>query len=175
MLNTPVDLTNIIFPNNRTDLRRFIIEYFLKEAPGTGNGDLTQKYRYDIKRFSNNRVLYLDRPAPLNKGFDFIIRVENYRFIQSYRGKQDAPKHAEIISDLKLKKAGNPCLYGLFIKEIEKVYNCLPYLIDISWFSGIGIPVDILIEIIRWLFIEQDVTYWNYSGRAMFFDGIKSI
>ena len=48
MPNTPVDLTNTIFPNNRTDLRRFIIEYFLKEAPGTGNGDLTQKYRYVI-------------------------------------------------------------------------------------------------------------------------------
>lgn len=175
MPNTTVDLTNTIFPNNRADLRKFIIKYFLKEVPGTGNRDLMQKYRYDIKRFSNNRVLYLDRPAPLNKGFDFIIRVENYRFKQSYSGKQDAPKHAEIISDLKFKKAGNPRQYGLFIKEIGKVYNCLPYSIDISWFSGIGIPVDILIEIIRWLFIEQDVTYWNYSGRAMFFNKIMSI
>ena len=36
MPNTIVDLTNTIFPNDRTDLRRFIIECFLNEPPGQG-------------------------------------------------------------------------------------------------------------------------------------------
>ena len=30
-----------------------------------------------------------------------------------------------------------------------------------------GLPVDHIVKAIKWLFIEQDIRYWNYSGRNM--------
>ena len=34
-------------------------------------------------------------------------------------------------------------------------------------------PVEIIILAIKWLFMEQDCAYWNYSGRAMFYSALK--
>jgi len=34
-----------------------------------------------------------------------------------------------------------------------------------------GYPIDLILGVVKWLFIEQDVRYWNYSGRAMLFSG----
>ena len=30
-----------------------------------------------------------------------------------------------------------------------------------------GFAVDHILKTIKWLFIEQDIRYWNYSGRYM--------
>ena len=30
-----------------------------------------------------------------------------------------------------------------------------------------GYPVDQIVKTMKWLFIEQDIRYWNYSGRNM--------
>ncbi len=176
MPETTVDLTNTKFPNNRTDLRRFIIECFLNEPPGTGNGENTQKYRYNIKKFANDRILYLDRPAYKNKGMDFLIRVENYQFRGKGRGiKVDAPRQDEIVEDLCKKKRYNPKQYEILKAEVDKIFRCSPYCSTMLGFSNIGIPIDILLESIRWLFVEQDVTYWHASGRNMLMDAINLI
>lgn len=106
MPNKTIDLTSERFPNNRAELRKRIIELFLQENPGTGTGELTQKYRYNIRNFSPNRILYLDRPAYLNKGMDFLVRVENYEFRKKGRGiKTNAPRQKELVRDLEIKKA----------------------------------------------------------------------
>lgn len=30
-----------------------------------------------------------------------------------------------------------------------------------------GYAVDHIVKTIKWLFIEQDIRYWNYAGRSM--------
>lgn len=30
-----------------------------------------------------------------------------------------------------------------------------------------GLPVEHILKVIKWLFIAQDIRYWNYSGRNM--------
>lgn len=35
-------------------------------------------------------------------------------------------------------------------------------------------PIEIILLAIKWLFMEQDCAYWNYSGRAMFFDVLRN-
>ena len=30
-----------------------------------------------------------------------------------------------------------------------------------------GLTLEMLLKILKWLFIEQDITYWNYDGRQM--------
>ena len=36
-----------------------------------------------------------------------------------------------------------------------------------------GIEIEGILKIVKWLFLEQDVTYWNYSGRAMLYQSLK--
>lgn len=163
-------------PNSRAELRNFIVNKFLKELPGTGRGENISKYRYEVKHFDDGKILYLERPAYLNKGIDFLIRVEGYNFRESGRGiKQNAPRQQEIISDLQLKKAHNENAYENLKREIDNIYNIRTYNFDTHEFDGVGIPTALLLEVVKWLFIEQDVTDWNFSGRAMLKDGIDEI
>lgn len=39
--------------------------------------------------------------------------------------------------------------------------------------SGAQRPTEIIILCVKWLFIEQDMTYWNWSDRQMLFDGLE--
>jgi len=38
-----------------------------------------------------------------------------------------------------------------------------------------GLPADAVLRLLKWLFIEQDLTYWNNSGRRMFMQAIKKL
>jgi len=35
-------------------------------------------------------------------------------------------------------------------------------------FEGTEHPIEIILLAVKWLFMEQDCAYWNYSGRAIF-------
>lgn len=158
----------------RRQFREQIIHEFLKEEPGTGKGELTSKYTYFVETLANGARVFLTRPARLNNGFDFEIRVEGVKFASAKGRTTNRPSHPVIFDDLTQKKAENGKAYSDLFKLIENVYNCdeiSPK--DYSHLKfGSGMPVDMVIFIIKWLFIEQDVTYWNYSGRAMFMSGV---
>lgn len=169
---TKIDLTKHIFSSDRSLMRKEIIKLFLEEKPGTGRGDLTSRYQYVVLKKKEHEV-YLKRPAQFNNGFDFTLNVSNINFNKSGRATT-RPTHGNIIDDLKLKKQSNKSLFQELVNQIDKIYNC--ELADKKQFDfEIGLDSEILLECIKWLFIEQDVTYWNYSGRAMFYSGIKSI
>ena len=63
--------------------------------------------------------------------------------------------------------------------SIRNLYNLQEF--DVSSISNIYFtdydnqlrPIVIIILAIKWLFIEQDVTYWNWSGRAMLMNGLE--
>ena len=167
-----VDLTKHTFKNDRSELRKEIINIFMNEVPGTGKGELTSKYNYIVMKKGDKEV-YLKRPAQFNNGFDFTLNVSNINFNPNGRATS-RPTHGNIIDDLILKKQTNASLYNELKIQIEKIYNCLnPDKADFNF--RIGIDSEILLECIKWLFVEQDVTYWNYSGRAMFYSGIQEI
>lgn len=170
-MNT-IDLTQHEFSNNRVKLRKEIINIFLNEVPGTGKGEFTSKYNYIVMKKDDNEV-YLKRPAQFNNGFDFTLNVSNINF--NPNGKATTrPTHQNIIDDLAQKRKENTKIYDELKIQIEKIYNCQnPNKVEFDF--RVGINSEILLECIKWLFIEQDVTYWNYSGRAMLYDGINNI
>lgn len=178
---TEVNLTKYSFSNKRSELRKEIIEIFLKEKPGTGKGNLTTRYKYIVNKLKDGRKVYLSRPANFNNGFDFTLNVSDTNFnlgLLNKKGKtkrsSTRPTHDNILTDLINKKTENLVLYKLFMDQIDLIFECKnPTSIRFSFTSGH--PSELIIECIKWLFVEQDVTYWNYSGRTMFYKGIKSI
>lgn len=168
---TKIDLTQEEFPFIREEFRKKIINIFLDELPGTGKAHLCSKYEYIVYKGKNNEV-YLKRPAQFNNGFDFTIHVTGVNFNPNRYTTR--PTHQNIYNDLVNKKIEDSVMYENLKIEIEKIFNVFPFDLSKINFAS-GLPTDILCETIKWLFIEQDVTYWNFSGRAMFYKSISEI
>ena len=160
---------------SREELRKMVVSQFLKEEPGLGGGDDASHYRYNVETLDDGRRIYLTRPAYLKKGFDFRINVEGTVF----QTGQEYPKHDDIFHDLRLKRQENPAMCRRLHQAIERVYNCedpeeiLPEYTDTKF--NAGHPVDLILKVIKWFLIEQDIRDWNYSGRQMFKNGIDGI
>ena len=128
------------------------------------------KYLYFVETLKDGNRIYLERPANLHNGFDFLINVENINFSTTNRIKYN-PSHDNIFNDLKAKKTESQEKYKKLYKLIEDVYNCKE-IEDTNLQFNSGYPVDLILKVAKWFFIEQDIRYWNYSGRAMFMSGV---
>lgn len=99
---------------------------------------------------------------------DFQVCVEGLLKFQN--GNDKPPSHTDIINDLKLKKSQDLTKYKQLKELIDHVWNCEepsdiiktnnPTFTD-------GFSVEAILKILKWLFIEQDMTYWSYDGRDM--------
>lgn len=158
---------------DRTSIRKQVIMEFLNEEPGTGKGDDCSKYVYVVETITDSKKVILKRPANLNKGMDFTVHVENVRFKE--KGIVDIPSHTDILTDLEGKKKSEPEKYKEIVPIIHKIYKCenvSQQELKKTHFRS-GHSIEIILMAMKWLFIEQDVTYWNWSGRSMLFSALK--
>jgi len=171
--------TNRRFSNTgtRPELRRRLVLEFLDEAPGSGTGALASLYMYHVESLSDGTRVVLHRPTSLNKGFDFEIRVEGFNFARASNRSTSRPSHSDVLEDLQIKKQISPVEFARLLKCIEMVYSCQELSAsdyDTIHFT-VGYHVDMILFVLKWMFIEQDVTYWNYSGRAKLMSGIRAL
>ena len=162
---------------NRNDLRKVVIDRFIKEKAGQGSGEDTSKYKYIVEKLQTGNSIYLTRPVPLNKGFDFIIHIEQYIF----QNNKDNPTHKDILDDLKLKKQKDIKAYKELIKAINEVFFCkdpsdiyLKYEKKLTSLKD-GLLPELILKVAKWFFIEQDIRYWNWSGRNMLMNSMKTV
>ena len=168
-----------IIENTRADYRRTLTKLFLRERPGDTGAP--SKYEYNVETDNAGNQIYLKRPTNLNRGFDFEVRVLNIKFKHvSESGRvshSNRPSHDNIIEDLTEKKAENPDQFVSLLAVINDIFNCVdvPPQVYSTFSFRRGYPIDMICKCIKWLFIEQDITYWNWSGRNMLYNKITSI
>ena len=174
MKTLELNLSNI---GTRNEVRKKVIYVFLNESPGTGRGELATRYNYIVAKLKKRNKVILARPANKRFGFDFLIRVENTNF--NISGKRSSnPKHEDILNDLQKKANCNNSKYNNLLEYICDIYNCS---IDVESADleklnfDRGFDPDLILHVLKWFFIEQDIRYWNYSGRKMLMDKILSI
>ncbi len=166
-----------IIENDRKDYRQSLARVFLAEDPGSGNKGTRYLYAVEKDSVGGKRVI-LTHPAPLNKGFDFQVHIEGHEFLHLTKDgktrKTNTPLHQDIIDDLLAKRGENQLLFKGLRPLLDKVFNCET--IDDAEFVGFhftsGLSVELLFKTIKWLFIEQDITYWNWSGREMLYNAL---
>ncbi len=154
--------------NSRNELRKYVVLKFMEEKAGKGTGELATRYRYNVETFIDGKKLYLIRPAYMKVGFDFQIWMENW----ANNNKDKMPSHKDIVQDLKLKKDENGLFFNILIDGINKVFICEDddrilkriKMKKVSFTNGE--KTEVLLKILKWMFIEQDIRYWNYSGRV---------
>lgn len=170
MSNMYTELTpNFICTGSRNDIRMEVVLEFSKEKPGKGKDEKASRYKYYVETLYSGDRVYLQRPAYLYNGFDFLICVENTNYAKHGERSRNYPKHEDIKDDLLKKKKENPVMYKKLYEALKCIYECKNIdnikTQEIKFSSGL--PVDHIIKVIKWFFIEQDIRYWNYSGREM--------
>lgn len=162
---------------SRNDVRMRVVNTLSKEKPGTGSGNDASGYIYYVETLSDGKRVYLQRPANLHNGFDFLVCVENTNYADKGCRQRNYPKHDDIAKDLLLKKKENKKEYAKLYLILKRIFDC--HDISDEEFKNIsftvGLPVEHIVKVIKWLFIEQDIRYWNYSGRYMTWNIVPSI
>ena len=159
---------------DRRALRRGIAEKWSEENAHTN-------YRYNVEHCASGNRVYLLRPTWLNKGFDFQVNVEGLvKVVKPGKGAtREMPSHGDVIHDLQSKVAKRPKEAKNLFEAVAAVYECAePAEIfrqspRLAAFKD-GWPIDQSLYAVKWLFIEQDVTYWLQTGRDMFMSAIEN-
>lgn len=163
---TEIDMRPFRNGPNRAGLRKRLFLNFANEIPGTGKQEHASHYRYTVETLKDGNVIAVVRPGRRD-GVDFRIEVTGYKF--GHRGP--FPKYEDIYQDLLVKQAANEKWYRRLLQLIDLVYNCedvkekqLQTLM--GRFEGIGYPVDLVLWLCKWFFIELDMKDWSTFGRS---------
>ncbi len=165
-----INLQSIDDINDRKELREFLLQLFIIEECKT-------KYRYLVETLSDGKKIYIERPGRLNKGCDFVIYVEDLIVYQNTNDKP--PKHDNLFEDLRIKKSKlTQPEYNLLLDAIDLIYRLNTYVNAYNILANLppaqGWSYELILKLVRWFFIEQDITYWSKSGREMLYNGIMS-
>jgi hypothetical protein len=160
---------------SRQDIRKKIVMIFLSEKPGYIKDGVQHntRYRYYVEELKDGRSIYLLKPTYLNKGFDFQVWVEKLG-----GAKDKRPSHGDILNDVQKKIIEKPEKKIKLSEVLDKIWKCEDPDEVLSKFDleySTGYEIELLLKVLKWLFIEQDITYWNYSGRNKLRKAIHNI
>jgi hypothetical protein len=143
---------------NRETLRSKVVNAFLEELPGNVR---RIRYHYRVETLKDGRKVYLVRPTGVRKGpLDFKVEVDDW---------ESKGTHNDIRADLLAKKREDPKRFKALMKAIRDVHACrepdsiLAAQKNLTFKTGWS--VELLLKVLKWFFILEDVDYWNYNGR----------
>jgi hypothetical protein len=150
-----------------------VVNTFIKsEYQRKGKG---VKFQYPVEKLPERQILCITRPGH-KKNFDFKVDViSDHGFGEG--------SHKEIAMDLRLKRKEKPRNFVELLKIITQIYNCAENDVDallkkhrhLKNSFKTGGPVEALLKIIKWLFIMEDIVYWDNEGRAFLFNFLRYV
>lgn len=153
---------------SRHKIVRKVVDTFIRtEYRKKGKGVV---FRYPVEYLPNGQVLYIVRPGH-KKNFDFKVLVEANFGVGN-------GSHEEIAFDLRKKNLENPGKSKKLWHLMCEVYHCKENDVDILLKEGRGLAKPfrsgadqaLLLKVIKWLFIMEDIVYWDNEGRAFLFN-----
>ncbi len=150
-------------------VERVITEFIRTEGPQRGQG---VKFRYPVEDLPGERKLFIIRPGGLQKwNFDFKVDV----LPEFGLGKGT---HKEMGADLASKKREDPGAYEVLLRAIGDLHDCTECDVDrllaeqpgLAPKFNVGARIDVLLKVLKWMFIMEDIVYWNYKGRSKLYD-----
>jgi len=142
------------------------------------------QFRYPVEQLSTNlqllpgnTQLFIFRPGGLQKwNFDFKVDVTPDMGVGKGR-------HEDIASDMRNKKRENPKKFSQLQQAIDEICSCsendvdrvLVKYPDLQTSFQTGAKVEVLLKVLKWMFIMEDIVYWNYEGRLKLYNYLKEI
>lgn len=166
--------------NKRELIKKEVSSWFNEELPGSDLKKIAKestKYYYVVESYNDYKIV-LQRPGTRKKGYDFSVAIENKNddLLFKKNNKFKTPRFEDLVTILKkCKKDISKSKYEIIKKALNNIYNCSSYkfgkksIYKYKNFDGVLIPIEIILLAIKWIFIEEDLNYWNWSGRAKFY------
>jgi hypothetical protein len=154
-------------PLARHKIVKKVVNTFIKvEYRKKGKGMV---FRYPVEDLPKGQ-LFISRPGH-KKNFDF--KVEVIKNLGLGEGN-----HIEIAEDLRKKKHKNPQRFKDLLNAITQIYDCsendvdklLAKYPDLDKLFPIGAKVEVILKVMKWLFIMEDIVYWDNEGRAFLYN-----
>ena len=159
----------------RHEIVQTVVNVFIQtEFENRGKG---VRFNYPVERFTDGSSLFIFRPAGLRKwNFDFKVNVTPEMGL----GKGT---HAEIAMDFTNKKKENGRGFVELIKTMEEmctgkeadVSEILKKYQSLQTSFQTGSNVEVLLKVLKWMFIMEDIVYWNYDGRMKLYNYLKEV
>ncbi|MFH1775014.1 MAG: hypothetical protein ABH874_08695 [Methanobacteriota archaeon] len=126
-------------------------------------------FRYPVENLPNGQ-LFISRPGH-KKNFDFKVEV-----VMDHGLGEGS--HIEIAEDLRNKKEENPQKFNNLLDAITEIYRCSENNVDnvlkkyqnIEKSFSTGAKVEVILKVVKWLFIMEDIVYWDNEGRAFLYN-----
>lgn len=131
---------------------------------------------YVVDELRDGTPVFLIRPAWLNKGYDFKVCVEGWD-----ESANPAPSHEEVYADLYWKREQDDgASFKALCEAVLDIHEGVSPHEVLDKYSGrfdftVGRTPEALLKPLPWLFIEQDIRYWNYTGRNMTIELVEKL
>lgn len=152
----------------RNEIVKRVVKTFIEvEYTRKGKG---VTFRYPVENLPGDKYLFIVRPGH-KKNFDFKVEVTQEMTLEE-------GKHDQIALDLRGKRKKNQRRFETLLQAIEEIYHCSENDVDrlLARRSSLkkafrtGAEVETLLKIIKWLFIMEDIVYWDVEGRAFLYN-----
>jgi len=164
------DMIEIKGSLTRHEIVQKIINIFInKEYKERGKG---VQFCYPVEQLPDSNQLFIIRPGGLRKwNFDFKVNVTP----EVGLGKGT---HGEIATDIRNKQHENPQKFSQLLQAINKIFKrsesdvnkVLVKYPDLQTSFQTGAKIEVLLKVLKWMFIMEDIVYWNYEGRAFLYN-----
>ncbi|MFZ2071566.1 MAG: hypothetical protein WAV32_08255, partial [Halobacteriota archaeon] len=102
-------------------------------------------------------------PAKRNsRYYDTRINLNGYFSYHNRLVKSGKRKYNDLLDAL-------TTLYNCSENDVDRLLGNYP---DLHRSFQTGAKVDVLLKVVKWMFIMEDIVYWNYKGRAMLYNAI---
>ena len=125
-----------------------------------------------MEELSIGKKLYIHRPG-VKWNFDFKVEIPSNCGLEEGR-------HDQIAMLLRSVRDSNEIEFNNLWSIISNLYHCKNNNVDamlsetsISQINNIS--PDVLLKVIKWLFIMEDIIYWHYEGRAFLYNFFRYV
>lgn len=153
-------------PLGRFEIVKKVVTHFIEfEKDKKGKGT---EFRYPVETLSTGEKLYIHRPG-IKWNFDFKVELPPNCGLQEGRHDQIALllRNIKISYASKFNEVWNiiDSLYHGINNDVDSMLNeaHISYNVD-------NVALDVLLKVIKWLFIMEDIIYWHYEGRAFLYN-----
>jgi hypothetical protein len=152
----------------RDKIVKKVVDRFIKTEYGQKGKGIT--FRYPVERLPNKKRLYISRPGH-KKNFDFKVEVTEEMVLEE-------GKHDQIALCLRDMKHDNPRKFKILLQAIETLFQCEENDVDklvennstLRHPSKRGVIPETVLKILKWMFIMEDIVYWDVEGRAFLYN-----
>ncbi len=160
----------IIEPIGRFEIVKKVVTHFIEfEKDKKGKGI---EFRYPVEDLSIGKKLHIHRPG-VKWNFDFKVEIPPNCGLEEGR-------HDQIALLLRNIRNSNEAVFNQLWNIIYNLYHCKNNNVD-AMINKTSIPSinniapDVLLKVIKWLFIMEDIIYWHYEGRAFLYNFFKYV